>query len=156
MPRRRRRSSHRGAIAAALLVLAACTSSAPPPRAPSTASAPPARRAASDDHIVSASDLALAVGRWLGRDPEDWRYELEVQLDGTFTQTVHQGAAGGECVQEGRIEVRDDQVIRTFSSNECNTAYVGETVYDEVVSLDADAMVMRTDSGYEISYHRPP
>jgi hypothetical protein len=89
--------------------------------------------------------FALAVGRWLGRDPEDWRYELEVQLDGTFTQTVHRGASSGECVKEGRIEVRDGQMIRTFTRNDCNTAYVGKTVYEEVVSLDADAMVLRTE-----------
>jgi hypothetical protein len=135
-----------------VIAVAACHAPAAP-----TAPPPPAPRVAcascTGPRRVSGSDLALAVGRWLGSDREQWRYDLDVGIDGTFTQTVHQDS-GTVCVQEGRVDVQDSQVVRTFTGNDCNTAYVGETVRDEVVTLDGDRMVVRTDSGYEIEYQR--
>jgi hypothetical protein len=144
---------HRGlgiAYAAVVAALVACRAPrppvlAPPPPASCTTCAPPRR--------VAGSDLALVAGRWLGRDREQWRYDLDVAIDGTFTQTVQQDS-GGLCVQEGRVDVRDRHVVRTFDSNDCNAAFVGETVRDQVVALDADRMIVRTDSGYEIEYER--
>jgi hypothetical protein len=118
----------------------------PPPHPVACDSCATPRRAA-------ASDLPLMVGRWLGSDRELWSYDLDVGIDGTFTQTVHQDS-GTLCVQEGRVDVQNSQVVRTFSSNDCNSAYVGETVRDDVVTLEGDRMVVRTDSGYEIEYQR--
>ena len=131
-----------------VVVMAACHA---PPAAP-----PPARVACvtcAAPRRTAGSDLALVVGPWLGSDREQWSYDLDVGIDGTFTQTVHQDS-GTLCVQEGRVEVQESQVVRTFSSNDCNSAYVGETVRDDVVTLEGDRMVVRTDSGYEIEYQR--
>ena len=126
-------------------------------RAPAPPAPPPSHRTTCDTcatpRRAPASDLALVVGRWLGSDREQWSYDLDVGIDGTFTQTVHQDSST-LCVQEGRVDVQDSQVVRTFSSNDCNSAYVGETVRDDVVTLDVDRMVVRTDSGYEIEYQR--
>jgi hypothetical protein len=142
---------------ALLLALAACGASAPPPAA--TRSSPPAPRrpptclSCRVERVSSVSDLALLAGRWTGLDDEGWRYELEIQIDGTFTQTVHPIDAA-PCVQEGELDVIDREIVRTFASNDCNSAYVGETLHDQVISLDADTLAMRTASGYEIRYQR--
>jgi hypothetical protein len=142
---------------ALLLALAACGASAPPPAA-SRPSAPAPRRpptclSCRVERVSSVSDLALLAGRWTGLDDEAWRYELEIQIDGTFTQTVHPVDAA-PCVQEGELDVMDGEIVRTFASNDCNSAYVGETLHDQVISLDADTLAMRTASGYEIRYQR--
>ena len=99
------------------------------------------------------SDLALVAGRWNGHDHESWIYELEIQIGGTFSQTVQQ-SGGSLCTQEGTVELYESQMVRTFSSNECNAAFEGEIVYDDVLSIDRDSMRVRTDSGYQIDYER--
>jgi hypothetical protein len=142
--------------AALLAVLAACGSAPAPsttPSPPPAARRPPSCLSCRVERVSSVSDLALLAGRWTGSDDEGWRYELEIQIDGTFTQTVHPVDAVA-CVQEGELDVIDGEIVRTFSSNDCNSAYVGETLHDEVLSLDGETVAMRTASGYEIRYQR--
>jgi hypothetical protein len=140
-----------------LALLAACgaapASPAAAPPSPPAARRPPTCLACRVERVSSVSDLALLAGRWVGSDDEGWRYELEILIDGTFTQTVHPVDAAA-CVQEGELDVIDGEIVRTFSSNDCNSAYVGETLRDEVLSLDGEALAMRTASGYEIRYQR--
>ena len=135
---------------------AACAARAPAVEAPvaASASAPPAPAVrTSDAPAPTASDLALLAGRWRGKDSEEWVYDLDVEIDGTFSQNVLQ-PDGDLCLQQGTIDVRDSRVIRSFDSNECNRAYEGETLYEELVGLDSAELVVRTEYGYEIEYAR--
>jgi len=176
----------RGLALAALVLVGACGSIARPPaaalRAPAavpslarsarpkgafltTVKVPPIFAADADEVIelppereLPMLSLALVAGGWRGGDDDAYAYDLDIAVDGSFTQVVYksQRDGGAICLQTGVITVSADrtELIRTFDDDECNHEYDHKAVNDAVVRLDDRNLEVQTESSTPVRYLR--